>query len=346
MPPKKHARALQKKLKKPPVLMKRPGGAVINPRGNRHRTAPPEWRVTPGGTDMPQWAPHWVNVLRDHLDGLVGTTLTPGTTLNVWSDCGGLSSEMFALGDIVSAIEKHYGVLMGVKLYCFCDTDPHCRDMAVANHGPVHVSDDINNRNFDDGTFECSKCCATHMMPTAGLDAYVCCFPCGPWSKSGKRLGFDDDDGNLCWQAIASIKHMQPNIYVMENVVAIGDQNELGESDLDVIKAHMALHLPGYVHLVITGIDPTLNGFPVRKARTLLVGGRSEVITLCNSYITLYIESNSLTLHVLSHAVIIQNPWCLCLTLSQHCLQSLYMHLMDSVYGMCDGCMCYPSLQK
>ena len=73
---------------------------------------------------------------------------------------------------------------------------------------------------------------------------------------------------------------MNPSLYVMENVVAIGDRDELGESDLDDIKADIAEKLPDYVHIVISGVDPTMSGFPVRKNRTLLVGGRSEVIVL------------------------------------------------------------------
>ena len=259
----------------------------------------PDWRAVPppGGPEQPQWACHWVEVLGDRLGDLMSNTLTSGTTLNVWSDCGGMGTEMFALADITAAIQAKYGVLMQLNLHCFCDSEKHCRDMAVANHAPTHVSDDINNRDFDDGTFECSLCADTHAMPTQGLDIYVCCFPCGPWSKSGKRLGFNDADGQLCWQAIASIKYMKPNLYVMENVVAIGDRDELGQSDLEVIKAHMVEALPGYTHLVITGIGPTMNGYPVRKSRTLLIGGRSEVIALWNLwnfYGISHSESNSL----------------------------------------------------
>ena len=83
---------------------------------------------------------------------------------------------------------------------------------------------------------------------------------------------------------------MKPSLYLMENVVAIGDRDELGASDLDDIKADMVQKLPDYVHLVITGIDPTVNGFPARKNRTVLVGGRSEVIALRNSQGTSYSE--------------------------------------------------------
>ena len=268
------------KLMKRPALMKQP--AMTRPAMTRP-AGPPEWVVPPGGADMPKWSRHWVDVLGDHLGELMHGTLTSETTLNVWSDCGGMSTEMFALDDIAKAIAARYGVQMRMKLYCFCDNEQHCRDMAIANHAPTHVSDDIYRRNFTDGTFECSLCGVTHVMPTAGLDLYVCCFPCGPWSKSGKKLGFDDGDGELCWQAIASIKHLQPNFYMMENVVAIGDRDELGVSDLDTIKSHMAARLPGYVHLVVTGIDPTLNGFPTHKARTLMVGGKCQV-TACISY--------------------------------------------------------------
>ena len=249
-----------------------------------------EWVVPPGGPDLPQWPRHWLNVLYDLFDGLVINTLTSETTLTVWSDCGGMSTEMGALADIAAAIEARYGVRIRHKLFCFCDSDEQCREMAIANHAPTHVSDDIYSRNFDDGTFECSLHEVTHAMPPRGLDLYVCCFPCGPWSKNGKRLGFHDGDGHICYQAIASIKYMKPSLYLMENVVAIGDRDELGASDLDDIKTDMAQKLPDYVHLVITGIDPTVSGFPSRKNRTVLVGGRSEVIALRNSQGTSYSE--------------------------------------------------------
>ena len=121
------SKPVQAKLMKRPAMMKRPARAASKPLGWIDDSTPPAWRVPPGGADMPQWAPRWVNVLGDHLGGLVGTTLTTGTTLNVWSDCGGMSTEMFALDDITAAIGARYGVLMQSKLYCFCDNQRPCR---------------------------------------------------------------------------------------------------------------------------------------------------------------------------------------------------------------------------
>jgi site-specific DNA-cytosine methylase len=263
---------VMKVMKRPATkLIKRPATKVILPA--------PEWVEDVDGAALPNWSEHWVKVLRGSLDGLVvSRTLTSGTTINVWSDCGGMCTEMFALADIKAAIASEYAVNVTAKLHCFCDTDKHCRQLAIANHAPTHVSDDIYSRNFDDGTYECSLCADSHYMPRTGLDVYACCFPCGPWSKAGLGLGFNDDDGQVCWQAIASIKYMQPSLYLMENVVSIGDKNPLGPSDVDVIKAHMVEHLPGYAHIVVTGVDPTMNGFPVHRNRIFLIGGRVEVI--------------------------------------------------------------------
>ena len=110
---------------------------------------------------------------------------------------------------------------------------------------------------------------------------YVCCFPCGPWSRKGKRLGFCDDAGTVVWQALKTIAALRPGLLFMENVAAIDSTSSspgMSESDLDHICRRMEAELPGYRLMSLKNIDPTLMGFPARRNRVALVGARQDLV--------------------------------------------------------------------
>jgi len=265
------------------ALMKRPAGGW--PQVPQAVMGQPRVIPIPGGPMLPQWESHFVALLDGALRPLIeGNMLTSSTTINVWADCGGMGTEMFALDAISRAMGERFGARFKVSLYLFCDKDKSCREAATACHDPKHVAENIYHRDLELGVVECVKCGGSHEIPRRGVDVYVCCFPCGPWSKNGKQLGFDDNNGKVCFQAIASIEFIQPSLYVMENVVAIGDKDSLGESDLAQIKSVMTQRLTGYNHIVIGGVGPSISGFPTIKNRTLLVGGLSQVCC-CDSFL-------------------------------------------------------------
>ena len=91
-------------------------------------------------------------------------------------------------------------------------------------------------------------------MPVARIDIYVCCFPCNPWPIKGKRLGFKAGDGTVIWESIETIKHLNPALIFMENVLNIqkthsdtsGDSDEphITQADLEVICDYMQVELP------------------------------------------------------------------------------------------------------
>ena len=43
-------------------------------------------------------------------------------------------------------------------------------------------------------------------------------FPCQPFSLAGKGLGFEDDRGNMFFEAFRIIKHKLPKYFIFENV--------------------------------------------------------------------------------------------------------------------------------
>ena len=174
-----------------------------------------------GGTPMPKWADHCVNLLAD---GFFGFRQKTGNArevqLSVWSDCGGMGTELTALTHLVDSVLRLTQQKLSVSNFCFCDKKPQCMQFAKANHQPLHVSNDIFDRDFDAGTFRCVACDADHQFPEK-IDIYVCCFPCGPWSLQGTRLGFSDRDGAIVWQASKTINKLMPGVWYMENVMGM-----------------------------------------------------------------------------------------------------------------------------
>ncbi len=202
--------------------------------------------------------------------------------MSVWSDCGGMCSELFALKEIAATLDTDSNFRLNIVPYVYCDCNPQARHFAELNHNPVHVADNINNRDFEAGTFYCVKCGDNHPMPKAGVDLYVCCFPCGPWSARGTQIGFSHKDGDVCFQSIKTIKHVRPCTFLMENVLRIDTSHshaDPNKTDLQAIMDHMNWELEGqYNLLIVKGIDPEMAGFPVHKKRLAILGGRADII--------------------------------------------------------------------
>ena len=152
-------------------------------------------------------------------------------------------------------------------------------EFAKANHQPLHMSDGIFARDFDAGTFRCIACGADHQFPPK-TDVYVCCFPCGPWSMKGARLGFSDRDGTIVWQAAKTINKLMPSVWYMENVVGLSSSktgSEAAATDLSVITDTLAKQMPLYHIMCLHQLSPMMMGFPIQRNRILITGIRTEL---------------------------------------------------------------------
>ena len=97
--------------------------------------------------------------------------------------------------------------------------------------------------------------------------------------QKGKRLGLADKHADVCWQVIKTIKHMQPVMFVMENVLEIG--SGCADDDPSQIKEFMDGELGDSYHtLNINGISPLQHGSPVEKKRVVVVGGRQDQVRM------------------------------------------------------------------
>ena len=253
-----------KKKKATRQVMKRPA----------QKQNPPELPDWPGEPELPAWPEHAVSTLMEFMM-MIKNRLGAELNVNLWSDCGGMTLEAIGLKKLATTLFKVTGVQMIVVPFIFCDKCPTARQFEMQNHDAKHISDDMAFRDFEKGTFLCSKCDDEHPMPKAGIDIYVCCFPCGPWSARGKGCGLDDKNGGVVWMAIKTIKFCMPAAWMMENVMRI---DQVQKSDLqkivDVINKVLGAW---YVVVIVKGIDPLIAGFPTHKGRLIILGGRRDL---------------------------------------------------------------------
>ena len=130
----------------------------------------------------PAYADHFVEMLGEQLQHL-----PQDMVINMWADCAGTVSEAVAAKKIADAIWTRLGKKVDINLYGACDNNKACEKIARVDRSAKHFPRDIFHRDFTAGTFHCEICQRDELMPTDGVDVYVCCFPCSPWSALGKR---------------------------------------------------------------------------------------------------------------------------------------------------------------
>lgn len=239
----------------------------------------------------PQWASG------DRLDhpcweeGLTSALMTAGffggprvANVNVWSDCAGMATEMFAGRKISAVLRRLHGMLdVNFHLYFSCDADPSARDFAEVNWRPKHASGSIEGRDLAAGTFDCSKCRATHTMP-AGIDLYVAGYPCTPWSRLSARRGPDHPAVEPFMVGIRTVNRLKPLLWLYETTAGADDtpQNEAQPVRfLDTIQGWLRENLKDvkYISRVIKSWQPTWAGYPTRRPRIYVMNWREDVVT-------------------------------------------------------------------
>ena len=150
------------------------------------------------------------------------------------------------------------------EIYMACDLNESSRKFIGQNFAPKHMAEDATQRNWETCTL-ITTLGELLVMPREGVDIYIACYPCGPWSKRGKRLGLSDNDGRLYEVAINTVAILNPFAYLMENVCQI-------EGDFDVINAYTKERLPHFTSYCLKGIDPLQHDYPVKKSRLIQFG--------------------------------------------------------------------------
>lgn len=113
--------------------------------------------------------------------------------LSIGTDCSGIEAPIEAL--------KQLGIPFQHKWAC--EIDKFARQSILANYEPEILYEDIMKRDHS-------------QLPD--VDAYVCGFPCQPFSLMGKKMGTDDPRSNIMLHCLDAIKAKKPKIFILENV--------------------------------------------------------------------------------------------------------------------------------
>ena len=230
----------------------------------------PAWARPASGRPLPHppWAENIVGALRE--GGLLQEPKS--LAVNLWSDCGGMVTEKIAWVDIRLALEK-IGYKVDLNLYCACEHDPAAKKIINQNHDPLHYTDDILlDRDLEAGTYMCSKCGVRHEFPKTGIDIYVGSFPCTPWTRRGKRTGFQHDDAQCFIVGLETVFTLKPCVWAFETTEGVDDhrpredQTNLAKIQ-QYISAQMDVHGIKYAGEVVRKIHPTWFSYPTQRPR-------------------------------------------------------------------------------
>jgi len=224
----------------------------------------------------PKWAEHLVNALLN-CELLPRNVSRRDCTLQVWSDCSGINSEMLALAAINTALANTIGAQLAVNLYCACDLDKDCRRLAQHMYQPTHLSSDVRHRNFDQGKFFCELCQENIDMPQTGIDLYVGTYPCSPWSRRGKRSGWDHPEIIPLFIGLQTIRYMRPATFVLE----LGELHDHSARSEIQEKIDECLNSNGglYMMQTIGELSPIFSGYPIQRPRFFVLGWRVDTGT-------------------------------------------------------------------
>lgn len=140
-----------------------------------------------------------------------------------------------------------------------CEINNYCNESSSANYDePENFYTDITKRN--------------HKELPKNIDLYVCGFPCQSFSIAGKKLGKEDPRGLVLNHVIKTIKHVQPKIFILENVKGFKSINdgEIFHQTLDKLKK--------FNYSVYDDVLNTKNyGIPQNRERLFLIGIRNDV---------------------------------------------------------------------
>ena len=235
---------------------------------------PPTWSQ-PVPDSQPKWASHAVRTLQEHGHLPAWSGQHRRLELMVWSDCSGLNSGMFALRELGNAFLELLGLDVTWVLYMTCESDKKSREFARLNHDPVHISEKMQHRNFQTGQVHCTTHDDNHDMPRRGVDLYIGTYPCSPFSRRGKRTGFDHPDVEAFLIGLKTIAFIAPAVFVIElgEVPSQDALNQILEKAQAIVQAGVAK----YTVQVVRNLTPAWSGYPARRKRLFIIGWRADI---------------------------------------------------------------------
>ena len=107
--------------------------------------------------------------------------------------------------------------------------------------------------------------------PFQGVDILSGGFPCQAFSSAGKRLGFQDERGNLFFEMMRAIRCLQPKIVLAENVQGLLNHNK-GQTLETILDALRGVGYTVYYEL-FNAVD---FGVPQKRKRLIIIAVRGQ----------------------------------------------------------------------
>lgn len=104
--------------------------------------------------------------------------------------------------------------------YYASEIDPYAIQIAKANHPDIHHIGDVK------AIAEFGFYWKTGMSRDYPISLLVAGFPCQSFSIAGNRKGFEDERGNLFFEALRILKEVKPKYFLFENVFSMSKENK------------------------------------------------------------------------------------------------------------------------
>lgn len=118
-----------------------------------------------------------------------------------------------------------------INILLTCEIDNQCRQTIIANEPQIGLIGDVREYSYDD-ILEYAN-----LTDKKDIDIIVGGPPCQAFSTAGKRLGFQDERGNVFLKYLDLIIHFQPKYAVIENVRGLMSSSLSIEIDDEVTRS-------------------------------------------------------------------------------------------------------------
>ena len=107
------------------------------------------------------------------------------------------------------------------------------------------------------------------------MDLYVGTYPCSPWTRRGKRTGYDHPDAEVSIIGFKTIAFIGPAVFVIE----LGEVPRQEDLQIILTKAQEIFQAgpAKYTIQVVRNLTPAWSGYPTRRKRAFLIGWRADI---------------------------------------------------------------------
>ena len=147
---------------------------------------------------------------------------------------------------------------LGYSCVFASDTDKHCQESYEKNYG-LKPKGDLT---------------AVPIASIPPFDILCAGFPCQPFSRAGKQLGFEDERGNLFFSICRIIQHHKPSYLILENVRNLVSHDNGHTWTVIRTTLQQIGYTTYYTPLIVNAMDV---GIPQSRERVIILCQRADL---------------------------------------------------------------------